>query len=95
MRQSISVAGIDDSRLTKAWSWGKIIVAKLMIYSPAPPDMDPPFVAGFVFVVSGSPCGSSSNHDANRLRQHGIGLGSQEGVNHRALCKHTGSQWYL
>ena len=28
MRQSIPVARIDDSRLTKAKGWGKIIVAK-------------------------------------------------------------------
>ena len=49
MRQSISVAGIDDSRLTKASDWEKIIVAKQM-FSPAPPDMYPPFVAGFVFL---------------------------------------------
>ena len=60
MRQSIPVARIDDSRLTKATDWGKIIVAKQMIYSPAPPDMHPPFVAGFVFVVPGSPSGSRS-----------------------------------
>ena len=55
MRQSIPVARIDDSRLTKARSWGKIIVAKQMIFAPAPPDMCPPFVAGFVFLVSRPP----------------------------------------
>ena len=60
MRQSISVTRIDDSRLTKARSWGKIIVAKQMIFAPALPDMHPPFVAGFVFVVPGSPSGSRS-----------------------------------
>ena len=59
MRQSIPVTGIVDSRLTKATDWEKIIVAKQM-FSPAPPDMYPPFVAGFVFVVPGSPSGSRS-----------------------------------
>ena len=88
MRQSISVARIDDSHLTKAKGWEKIIVAKLM-FSSAPPDMHPPFVAGFVFVVPGSPCGSSPNHDANQLHQRGIGAPLPRGVNHSILWANT------
>ena len=82
MRQSIPVARIDDSHLTKAKGWEKIIVAKLMC-SPGPAGHVPALVAGFVFLVP--LLVPDPNHGANQLHQRGIGAPLPRGVNHSML----------